>query len=115
MRSRLIQRLLPKFARGEPRWRMCWDNHTPTEDLLLCEHPQVKNLFIITGGSFNGYKFMPNIGKYMINILKRQSNGTEMDKAWGWKSKDDLKASNWGLITERMELNDLDENPTSNL
>lgn len=32
------------------------DNHTPTEDLLLCEHPQIKSLIIITGGSFNGYK-----------------------------------------------------------
>ncbi|KAJ4417784.1 hypothetical protein N0V82_005950 [Gnomoniopsis sp. IMI 355080] len=46
--ERCISQLLPKYARG--------DNHTPTEDLLLCEHPQVKDLFIITGGSFNGYK-----------------------------------------------------------
>lgn len=56
----LTSRLVPKFARDSrpERWRLCWDSRTPTEDLLLCEHPRVSGLYIITGGSFCGYKYV---------------------------------------------------------
>lgn len=59
-------------------------------------------------------RFMPNIGKYMINILKRQSNGTDMDRAWGWKSNDKLEAARCRL-TKRRELNDLGTDSTPKL
>lgn len=56
----LTSKLMPQFARGEPEyWRLCWDSCTPTEDLLLCQHPGIKSLYIITGGSFCGYKYVP--------------------------------------------------------
>lgn len=55
----LTSKLLPKFSRGEPEyWRICWDSYTPTEDLLLCQHPRIENLYIIAGGSFSGYKYV---------------------------------------------------------
>lgn len=34
---------------------------------------------------------MPNIGKYMIKVLNGESNGPEKDRAWGWKSKAELR------------------------
>lgn len=34
---------------------------------------------------------MPNIGKYMMKVLNGESNGSEKDKAWGWKSKAELR------------------------
>ncbi|KAJ0119072.1 fructosyl hypothetical protein oxidase [Diaporthe amygdali] len=93
----LTSKLMPNYARGTPEyWRICWDSSTPTEDLLLCEHPKVKGLYIITGGSFCGYKFLPNIGKYMLNVLSGHSNGPEKDKAWGWKSSTELAAARRG-------------------
>ncbi|CAN8097914.1 unnamed protein product [Discula destructiva] len=101
MKDTLSSRLMPEFAKAKPKWRLCWDNCSPTEDLLLCEHPQLQDCFIITGGSFNGYKFMPNIGKYMINVLKRQSNGREMDEAWGWKSRAEIEAARGGYAESR--------------
>lgn len=55
----LTSKLMPAFARGKPEhWRICWDSYTPTEDLLLCQHPKIKSLYIITGGSFCGYKYV---------------------------------------------------------
>lgn len=123
----LTSRLLPRLTRGKrpERWRVCWDSRTPTEDLLLCEHPGVHGLFIITGGSFCGYKFvftqagpfhpvpspsflplrrvvspsltmlrfLPNIGKYMLNVLNGRGNGLEKDRAWGWKTGAQLAAA----------------------
>lgn len=50
---------------------------------------------------------MPNIGKYMVNVLKGQSNGREMDKAWGWKSKAEREAAADGHVERSRELNDL--------
>lgn len=53
----LTSKLMPSFGRGKPEyWRICWDSLTPTEDLLLCQHPRIKSLYILTGGSFCGYK-----------------------------------------------------------
>lgn len=61
------------------------------------------------------HRFMPNIGKYMVNVLKRQSNGQEMDKAWGWKSPGDIRAAlNRGEM-ERIELNSLKTERVSRL
>lgn len=55
----LTSKLMPNLARGKPEhWRICWDSYTPTEDLLLCQHPNIKGLYIITGGSFCGYKYV---------------------------------------------------------
>lgn len=68
----LTSKLMPAFARGEAEyWRMCWDSFTPTEDLLLCQHPSIKSLYIITGGSFCGYKYelFPSIPcSYRTNV-----------------------------------------------
>ncbi|CAN8106480.1 unnamed protein product [Discula destructiva] len=105
-RAGLTSRLLPEFGRCEPEsWRMCWDSCTPTDDLLLCEHPRVGSLYIITGGSFCGYKFLPNIGKYMVNVLDGQSNGPEKDKAFGWKTEAELEAAS---AYEERELRDFE-------
>lgn len=57
---------------------------------------------------------MPNIGKYMINVLKRQSNGSEMDTAWGWKNKAQLEMASGGP-TQRRELSDLEADSVSKL
>jgi sarcosine oxidase/L-pipecolate oxidase len=55
----LTSKLMPSFARGKPEyWRICWDSMTPSEDLLLCEHPKVKGIYVMAGGSFCGYKYV---------------------------------------------------------
>lgn len=54
-----------------------------------------------------GHRFMPNIGKYMINVLKTESNGSEMDRAWCWKSKAEIEAAR-DRHTESKELRHYD-------
>lgn len=39
----------------------------------------------------NGNRFLPVAGKYMCNVLKGQSNGEEKDRAWKWRSGEELK------------------------
>jgi sarcosine oxidase/L-pipecolate oxidase len=56
----LTSKLLPEYVRDKQPdyWRICWDACTPTEDLLMCQHPHQKldNLYVAVGGSFSGYK-----------------------------------------------------------
>jgi sarcosine oxidase/L-pipecolate oxidase len=58
--ERVIRAALPQWteARKPAGWRICWDAVTPTEDWLMCRHPDARlaNLFIAAGGSFHSYK-----------------------------------------------------------
>ncbi|KAL0769503.1 hypothetical protein CaCOL14_008811 [Colletotrichum acutatum] len=89
--QKLMNTMIPDFAqkKSPDRWRICWDAKTPTEDWLLCRHPQpqLENLFLAVGGNFDTYKFLPIAGKYMCQILQEKSNGREKDAAWGWKDE----------------------------
>lgn len=69
-------------------WRICWDAVSPDQNQLLCQHPDpsLSNLFFASAGSFHSWKFLPNIGRYMVNVLEGKSNGVEKDEAWKWKT-----------------------------
>jgi sarcosine oxidase/L-pipecolate oxidase len=58
--ERVLRAALPAWtdARRPARWRICWDAVTPTEDWLMCRHPDARlaNLYIAAGGSFHSYK-----------------------------------------------------------
>ena len=93
--EKVIRNNMPEWTknRSPDHWRICYDAVTPTEDWVLSRHPdgRLNNMYIAVGGSFHSYKFMPNVGKYLLNVLNGKSNGEEKDRAWKWKSEDELK------------------------
>ena len=110
-------KVMPAFTRGKKAeyWRICWDSRTPTQDWLLCQHPNsnLKNLYLAIGGSFHSYKFLPVAGRYMVNVLNGKGNGAEMDKAWCWKNDTKgLRGAHESTAPKR-ELRHLDDNQTS--
>ncbi|KAJ4359988.1 uncharacterized protein N0V89_000547 [Didymosphaeria variabile] len=117
--ERVIKNSIPEWTktRSPDRWRMCYDAVTPTEDWVLSRHPddRLKNLYIAVGGSFHSYKFMPNAGKYLLNVLYGKSNGEEKDRAWKWKNEVELEergAKEFGESPRnrtRLDLNDFEE------
>lgn len=58
--SKVVHEAMPEWTktRQPNRWRMCYDAVTPTEDWLMCRHPNSKlgNLYLAVGGSFHSYK-----------------------------------------------------------
>jgi sarcosine oxidase/L-pipecolate oxidase len=58
--AQVMHNAMPQWtsSRTPDRWRICYDAVTPTEDWLLCQHPnsQLSNLYIAVGGSFHSYK-----------------------------------------------------------
>jgi sarcosine oxidase/L-pipecolate oxidase len=93
--EKVIKSNMPEWTknRSPDRWRICYDAVTPTEDWVLSRHPDEKlsNTYIAVGGSFHSYKFMPNAGKYIFNVLNGKSNGEEKDRAWKWKNEEELR------------------------
>ncbi|KAI1768637.1 sarcosine oxidase [Hypoxylon sp. FL1150] len=64
-------------------FRLCWDSSTPDEDWIISPHPASKNLYIAAGGSFHGYKFLPIIGKYIVQMLDGKLS-EEHTRKWAW-------------------------------
>lgn len=121
----VIKNSMPAWTktRTPGRWRICYDAVTPTEDWLMSRHPdhRLKNMYIAVGGSFHSYKFLPNSGKYLLNVLNGESNGEEKDRAWKWKSEEELKergAKEFGdsaRNSDRRELKDFEVERASKL
>ncbi|KAK9239590.1 FAD dependent oxidoreductase [Lipomyces kononenkoae] len=82
--------------------RICWYNDTPTKDFLFDYLPGVDNLFIATGGSGHGFKFLPIIGKYSVRCLEKKLPTDLLDK-FKWRTdihkKEDLSRGGTPLMT----------------
>ena len=67
--------------------RMCWYTDTPTSDWLITHHPRYAGLFVATGGSGHGYKFLPVIGERIVDVLQgkdRDELGATLREKWAW-------------------------------
>lgn len=107
----LIRQRIPQIladSRRPDEWRLCWDAISPDQNQLICQHPdpRLANLFFATAGSFHSWKFLPIIGKYVVNVLDGKSNGEERDAAWKWKTTFDGRGAHEKAIPKR-ELSDL--------
>src|SRR6266536_6581655 len=80
------------------------DGITPNQDFIISEHPRCKDLFIATGGSFHGYKFLPVIGKYVVQMLDGILDES-LVKRWAW-DRDQKGGAHDKLIPKR-ELKDV--------
>jgi sarcosine oxidase/L-pipecolate oxidase len=64
-------------------YRQCWDAVAPDGNFLISPHSHCQGLYIATGGSFHGWKFLPVIGKYVVQMLEG-SLSKEHEKRWSW-------------------------------
>lgn len=73
--------------------RLCWYTDTPDGDFIIDYHPEWKGLFVATGGSGHGFKFLPVIGEKITDcVLGRRPDAfkgkwdftkhTEKELAW---------------------------------
>lgn len=85
-----IRARIPQILEGNRRpdyYRLCWDSISSDQHPRITRHPNAKlsNLYLAVGGSFHCYKFLPVIGKYVVNVLNDVTNGSQKDEAWAWK------------------------------
>ncbi|KAL8670494.1 MAG: hypothetical protein Q9168_004976 [Polycauliona sp. 1 TL-2023] len=76
----------PLSSRPFASSRLCHYTDTPTGDFLITYHPDYSNLFLCTGGSGHGFKFLPVLGREVLKIMERRGDG-EWARLWSWKDQ----------------------------
>ncbi|RDW93843.1 NAD(P)/FAD-dependent oxidoreductase [Aspergillus mulundensis] len=80
-----METCVPKLAHRE--WvetRICWDGDMADYHFLITPHPRHKNLDIAIGGSAHGFKFLPVLGKYIVEMMEGTLD-PEIAKKWKWR------------------------------
>ncbi|PRP81486.1 sarcosine oxidase [Planoprotostelium fungivorum] len=82
---RWLQIFTPEFAnRPFTKTRVCWYTDTPTGDFVITHHPHHQGLFIATGGSGHGFKFLPVLGEKIADCVQNRLEES-LKKLWQWK------------------------------
>ncbi|KAI6007717.1 FAD dependent oxidoreductase [Pisolithus orientalis] len=56
--------------------RMCWYTDSPDSDWVIGQFPGDPGLFLATSGSGHGFKFLPNVGRIVVDILRGRADAT---------------------------------------
>lgn len=59
---------------GVSETQLLWYTNTINNDFIVDFVPHDKNLLVFTGGSGHAFKFLPVLGKFVVNKLKDESN-----------------------------------------
>ncbi|KAF1959730.1 FAD dependent oxidoreductase [Byssothecium circinans] len=66
--------------------KICWYTDTRNGDFLISYHPKYKGLFVATGGSGHGYKFLPVIGDRILECVMGQTP-EDFKERWKWPAE----------------------------
>ncbi|KXT01282.1 hypothetical protein AC579_1303 [Pseudocercospora musae] len=122
-----LRRCIPELGdRPFTYTRICWYTDTPTGDWLIDYHPKYHGLFVATGGSGHGYKFLPIIGERIVDVIQnveKDDLGRKLRAKWQWPTQtfhqDHVWTNDWrgegvkGMILEeemkrRVDLDSID-------
>lgn len=79
--------------------RLCWYTDTPDGDFIIDHHPDYKGLFVATGASGHGFKFLPCIGEKIVDCIQGHCPEAFKEK-WTFKKKGN-EAKRWDqVVTE---------------
>ncbi|KAJ5381277.1 FAD dependent oxidoreductase [Penicillium cataractarum] len=102
-----LRRVLPELAdRPFCYTRLCWDADTADRHFLVTPHPSHRGLFLATGGSAHGFKFLPVVGKYVADLLEGTLD-TDIVSKWQWRAGQKVEAKNLAHMDPELELEDL--------
>ncbi|KAG9853652.1 fructosyl amino acid oxidase, partial [Aureobasidium melanogenum] len=75
---------LPRFKDHTfSRTKLCWYTDTPRGDFIVDYHPEHTNLFLATGGSGHAFKFLPVLGRYVVDNFEGTASAEQKEK-WKW-------------------------------
>lgn len=78
--------------------RLCWYTDTPDGDFIIDHHPDHKGLFVATGASGHGFKFLPCIGEKIVDCILGRCPEAFKEK---WNFKKGNQAKRWDqVVTE---------------
>ncbi|KAL1650429.1 hypothetical protein SLS58_001247 [Diplodia intermedia] len=87
---------LPIAARPFSAARLCYYADTPSGDFLISYHPDYadRSLFVATGGSGHGFKFLPVIGDRIVDCIGGACPEAFRER-WAWPERRALPEDGW--------------------
>lgn len=79
--------------------KLCWYTDTADGDFIVDYHPRHGGLFLATGGSGHGFKFLPVIGERIVDVVLRRCPEAFKGK-WAFEKKDGRKKGWDQVVTE---------------
>ncbi|KAK3332091.1 putative fructosyl amino acid protein [Cercophora scortea] len=79
--------------------RLCWYQDTPTADFIVDYHPEWQGLFVATGDSGHGFKFLPVLGEKIADCIMGNCPSAFKDK-WAWKHVSGETLEKGSVVTE---------------
>ena len=65
----------------------------PDENWFICPHTKCRNLFIATAGTWHGWKFLPIVGEFVVQMLYGELPEV-MAARWAWdRDLEDIPAN----------------------
>ncbi|KAM5348623.1 hypothetical protein ACJ41O_008447 [Fusarium nematophilum] len=74
--------------------RACWYTDTFDNHFVIDHVPQQPGLMVVTGGSGHAFKFLPNIGDWVVDVIEGVKTERPAVKAWRWRNQGDGKPAN---------------------
>lgn len=96
--TRFVDEYLPELRlEGINVWmtRLCWYTDSFDNHYVVDRVPEVDGLMCATGGSGHAFKFLPNIGDWVVDVMEG-GEGIRMErrpavKAWAWRTLGDAQ------------------------
>lgn len=79
--------------------RLCWYTDTPDGDFIIDYHPDLKGLFVASGGSGHGFKFLPVIGEKITDCILGKCPDAFKGK-WDFRKHGEKKLAWDKVVTE---------------
>jgi sarcosine oxidase/L-pipecolate oxidase len=83
--GKFVDEFLPELRRCEMMSRLCWYTDSYDNHFVIDFVPGTEGLMVATGGSGHGFKFLPNLGKYVVDRIEGDKSG--LLKLWQWREK----------------------------
>lgn len=66
--------------------RICWYTDSFDNHFLIDHIPKAQGLFVATGGSGHAFKYLPNIGNWVVDIIEGVETSRPAIQAWKWRT-----------------------------
>ncbi|CAI6097337.1 unnamed protein product [Clonostachys chloroleuca] len=85
---KFLDEYLPELSQeGIDIWksRVCWYTDSFDNHFVIDRVPGQKGLMCATGGSGHAFKFLPNIGKWVVDVMEGIGMDNPVIQAWRWR------------------------------
>ncbi|KAL6245539.1 hypothetical protein RBB50_007538 [Rhinocladiella similis] len=101
--KRLIDDFLPDLPAGGVEiatTRLCWYTDSWDNHFVVDHVPGYENVMVATAGSGHAFKYLPNIGEWIADIVEGKGLERRLVQSWRWRTRPESREQ---VINELME------------